>query len=393
MFKKHGLNSEFIRGYKVKIYPTEEQKKDIMKNINVSRAVYNIGLDIQNNSYLDSKKTLSIFTMIEKFRDLRNNNPNYYWLKDVTFGVINGALNNLDTAFNRYFSKQNRHPKFKSKRYAKKSFCTRAGRTHIKGKYISISGLKDMMVLAKDHHIPQDRKLYNPVVSFDGRNYWFSCIMEINPIDMDDIPQSDPIGVDVGIVNLLVSSDMKSKDEFEHFPDTSKLRKRIKRQQRILQKHYDKYCSISQSTKTKYEDVPKSKNYLKKIQRLEETYERIHNKNFNAIHNATKKLVMKNPSAIVIETISINEQLKQGYMREFAPAMMYCEIHRQIKYKAHNRGIPVIMADRSYPSSQLCSNCGERGYFKQGRIFKCSHCGYSNDRDLNAALNLSKLAY
>lgn len=330
--------------------------------------------------------------MIEIFRDLRNNNPDYYWLKDVTFGVINGALNNLDTAFNRYFSKQNNHPRFKSKRYAKRSFSTRAGRTHIKGKYISISGLKDMMVLAKDHHIPEDRKLYNPVVSFDGKNYWFSCVMESDPIEMD-VPISDPIGVDVGIVNLLVSSDMKSKDEFEKLPDTSKLQKRLKRQQRILQKHYDKYCSISMRTKTKYEDVPKSNNYEKKIQQLNKTYQKIHNKNFNAIHNATKKLVMKNPSAIVIETISVKEQLKNPFMREFAPSMLYYEIHRQIKYKAHNRNIPIIMADRNYHSSKLCNICGERGYFKQGRIFKCSHCGYSEDRDLNAALNLKKLGY
>ena len=205
MYKKCGLDSEYVKGFKVKIYPTENQKQEINKNINAARAIYNIGLDLQNKSYEETGKTMNLFALITKFREMRNNNPEYEWLKDITFGVINATLNNLDNAFRRYFSKQNWHPKFKSKKKSKKSFSTRAGRTHVRGKYISISGLTDNLVLAKDHKIPEDADLYNTVVTFDGYDYWFSCIVQSEPIDMSYIDQSEPIGVDVGIVNLLVS--------------------------------------------------------------------------------------------------------------------------------------------------------------------------------------------
>lgn len=390
MLKKSNMNTDFVRGYKVKIYPTESQKQDINRNIQLARAVYNRALDIQISTYEANGKTgyLTYYDLEKMFSTFRNSDPSYSWLKDISIGVIRRTLNNLDTAFKKFFSGQTRFPKFKSRKRSKKSFSIRAERCHIYGKYIQISGLKDGKVYAKNHHIPEGKKLYNTVVSFDGYDYWFSCTVESDPIDMGDIPISNPIGIDVGIVNMITTSD----GDFYKYDDDSKLIKRLKRQQIRLDKDYKKYLNISISTTTKYEDVPKSKNHYKKLYKQHKTYSKIKNKIHTAIHTATKRIVDKNPSAIVIETLSANEHLQRNYLKAYKSKILYYEIHNQIEYKAHDRGIPVIKADKNFPSSKLCSRCGNRGYFRK-RSFICPHCGYHEDRDLNAAYNLKKLAY
>lgn len=387
MLKKSNMNTEYVKGYRIKIYPTDSQKLDIDRNIQLARAVYNMALDIQILEYENNNYSgyLSYFDLEKRFSDLRNNNPEYSWLKEISIGVIRRTLNNLDTAFKKFFSKQTRFPKFKSKKKSKKSFSTRAERCHAYGNYIQISGLKEGLVYAANHQIPENTKLYNTTVTFDGYDYWFSCSIESSKIDIDT-PKSNPIGIDVGIVNMITTSN----GDFYKYDDDSKLFKRLKRQQRRLDKDYRKYLSLSQRTTTKYEDIPKSKNHSKRLLLQHKTYSKIKNKIHTAIHTATKQIVEQNPSSIVIETLSSNEHLQRNYLRPYKSKILYYEIHRQIIYKAHDRGIPVIKADRNYPSSKLCSRCGNRGYFYH-RNFKCPICGYIEDRDLNAAYNLRKL--
>ena len=139
--------------------------------------------------------------------------------------------------------------------------------------------------------------------------------------------------------------------------------------------------------------MPKSKNHYKKLFKQHKSYSKIHNKKFNDINVATKAIVSKNPSAIVIEDLSVTEQLKDKWIRKFSPKMLFNEIHRQIVYKAEDRNIPVIKADKNFPSSQICSNCGMRHKVYRNKVFKCPYCGFRIDRDLNAAINLKNLAY
>lgn len=386
------LDMQYTKGYKIKIYPTDNQKENIDRIIDLARAVYNLGLEFQNKVYEEKGRGsfLNSYTLYNKFSELRNFNSDYSWLKELNIGIIRYTINSLDNAYRRFFKGQNKHPKFKSKKRSKKSFITRSDRCRILDENtISISGLNNLKIYAPKHQIPVGTRMYNTVVSTDGYgNYWFSCTVQSEPIDMSDIPISDPVGIDVGIVNMITTSD----GNFYKYSDTSKFEKRLKRENRRVSKSCQAYLNIASSTRTKYEDVPKSKNHQKRLAKRYKTHQKIHNKHMNDIHTATKRIVDKNPSAIVIETISVKKQLRDRWIRHLAPQMMYYEIHRQIQYKAHNRNISVIKADGNYPSSQLCSRCGQRGKLNH-RSFHCSYCGYKEDRDLNAAYNLKKLAY
>lgn len=382
---------ERLRGYRVKLYPTESQKAEIDRTIEVTRAIYNLGINIQKENYENGNSYIKYFEMSKKFVQMRKD-PEFEWLNEISLSTTQEVLLNLNDTFMMFFKNEFGFPKYKSRRRSKKSFNVRSERTYVKGNYIQISGLSDNKINAKNHIIPEGQRMYNPTITFDGYDYWFSCCMEKPVIDMSDVPKSEPIGVDVGIRNMIVTSDMKSPDEFEHFSDTSKYEKRLKRQQRRLSKDYRLYHNEAIRTTTKYEDVPKSKNHFKRLAKQRKTYNKIRNKLHYDINCATKRLVEKNPSAIVIEGISTRDMYISPYIRKNYNKACFAEMHRQITYKAADRGIPVIVADREFPSSQLCSRCGTLK--KPGReLFKCSNCGLVIDRDLNAAINLKNLAY
>ena len=379
-------NADRLRGYRIKIYPTEDQIRQINCNINSYRAIYNIALDIQNRNYNDGNSYIKYFDMCKIFSDMRNNNPEYYWFNTIQLSTIRQALRDLDNAFKNFFNKTCRYPRFKSRKRSKKFFTTRSERTSIKSNYIRIPGIG--LVNGKNNPIP-DTRLYNTGVSFDGYDYWFYCQVERDVIETPIyITDRQPVGIDVGIRNMITTSD----GDYYHFSDTRKYEKRLKRQQRRLQKFYDRYLKESMHTKTKYEDIPKSKNMQKRLRDQFKTYSKIKNKKHNDIHNATKAIVERYPSAIVMENLKVSDQLRNSWSRKFAPNMLYYEIHRQLRYKAEDRNIPIIVADSEFPSSQICSRCSVMHKIYGNKKFICPSCGLRIDRDLNAAINLRNLA-
>ena len=390
MFKiKCNANVERLRGYKIRIYPTDEQKDLIQKYINGYRAVYNLGLEIQNKNHENGNSYIRYFDMAKLFSDMRNNCIEYYWLNDIPISMIRQSLLDLDHAFKIFFEKRSNYPNFKSKKKSKKSFSTRSERCHSFYDNVKISGIG--RIDAKSNPIPINNRLYNTSISFDGYNYYFSCQIETDLIDMSEVEVTEPVGLDLGIRNLITSSD----GDVYKLSDTKKYEKRLKRQDRRLQKDYKKYLQIAKCTITKYEDIPKSKNMQKRLKAKRKTCDKITNKHKTDIHTATKRIVDKNPSAIVLEDLKTSKIIKSSspWINKYAPYMYFYEIRRQIEYKALDRGIPVYFADPQYPSSQICSNCGHSHKVYGNKKFICPICGLRIDRDLNAAYNLRNLVY
>lgn len=382
-------NTAPLRGIKIKIFPTEKQIEEIEKNIATARAIYNMALYIQKVNYDSGGTFIPYFDMINKFNTLKNTEE-YSWINEVSAGTMQCALQNLDCAYNLFFKKASRFPKYKTKKNRHQSVSMRADRSHANGKYFKVSGIKGLIKTGVQI-INDKTKIHDVSISTNGYgDYWLSFSIKRKKIDMSDIPQSDPIGVDIGIRNLITTSN----GDYYHFSDTSKLEKRKRRLDRRFSRYQKAYMEESIRTKTKYEDIPKSKNFMKFLRDRWKTVHKISNKHKNDIHYATKKIVDMNPSAIIIEDIHASEMIKSKGRRlsKDYPKMMFYEIHKQIRYKAEDRGIPVITANKYYPSSQLCSNCGYRQKITS-HIYECPICGLKIDRDLNAAYNLRKLAY
>ena len=377
---------KLMRGIRIKIFPDEKQKQEIKKNIDVSRAVYNLALEIQKSNYDSGGKFIPYFDMINKFTQLKKL-PEYWWMNTVSAGTVQSSLRNLDNAYNLFFKNASKYPKFKSKKNYHQSVSMRSDRTRAHGEYFKVSGISGR-IFANNHIIGDDEKLYDIVISTDGHdNYFLSFSREID-IEVED-HTSDIIGIDVGIRNMMTTSD----GSYYHFSDTKRLERISARRKRRVSKYQRKYLDISNHTRTKYDEVPKSKNYEKALIYSTKTAKKIVNKRRNDIHQATRSIINKNPSAIVIEDISVNEIINnKNWMRKYAPQMMFYEMHKQLRYKAEAKGIEVIVADRDFPSSQICSNCGFKHKIYGNHTFSCPICGFHEDRDLNAALNLRNYA-
>ena len=378
--------ADYLRGCRIKLYPTEEQKALINRAIQIYRAAYNAALNIQKQRYKETGKYTSFYKMENIFSGLRNNDENYSWLKEISMSNIREALADLDIAYRMFFKGIHRFPKYKSKKDYKKGLGSRSDRCKIYGSKIYVSGIGS--IEAKSHGIPQGTRMYDTRITFDGYDYWYTCMYKHEMIDMSSVPKTEPVGIDVGIRQFATTSD----GEVYQLSDISKLQKRLRRQHKRMSRYYNRYLAESKRTTTKYEDIPKSKNMLKALKKQRKTYDKIRNKRNTDVHSITKQIVSKNPSAIVIEDIKVRELQKDNWFKKRYPYPCFAMFRVQLQYKAEDRGIPVIVADNQYPSTQICSCCGQRHKMSSAKLFICPYCGFRIDRDLNAAINLKALA-
>jgi putative transposase len=226
--------------------------------------------------------------------------------------------------------------------------------------------------------LPRKAKFSNPRVVNDNK-YWYLTIgMEATAETVK--PTGEPIGIDLGVKALATVSDGRVYQNSAKSPKVKKLVNKLKQAQRKRAKRFKKG------------DV--TKNYLK-AKRAEQTiYRKIANIRNNACHQMTADVVRTKPSVIVIEDLNVSGMLKNHKLARASAEVSLAEIRRQLEYKCQLQGTELKVADRFYPSSKTCSVCGNKKetLSLSERTYHCEHCGAVVDRDLNAAINLAKLA-
>ena len=202
--------------------------------------------------------------------------------------------------------------------------------------------------LAEHGRIPTDAKYMNPRISFDGLNWWISVCVDFP--DCKEELDDDGVGIDLGIKDLAICSDTNTYKNINKSQTVKKLEKRKRRLHRSVSRKYEqnkekgKYC--------------KTHNVIKKEKLLLKVDHRLTNIRKNYLNQTTSEIVNRKPRFICIEDW-------------------------------HVSGIKLIIADRFYPSSKLCSCCGKikKDLKLSDRTYRCE-CGNIIDRDFQAALNL-----
>ena len=378
-----------IKGFKTIIYPTKEQADKIIKFCNASRFAYNWAIALEEENYKNGGKFISGYELAKRFTQFKKQEGNE-WLKEISGRALKVAILNAATAYDNFFKKRGKHPKFKTKKRSKMSCATHEGTTIIERKRIRCEKLG--WIASHKHNIPigEGVKYYNPKLSFDGDNFWFSVSVEINYYDNNDKEKTEPIGIDLGIKTLAVCSNGKSYNK----PNIKKHKKKLKRLQRKASRQYQKMLDESKKTKIKFSQLHKSKNLLKLESIIRKEYRKINNILTTNIHTITSELVKLNPSSIVIEDLNVEGMKKNKHLSEKINEAKFYEFRRQLEYKCKWNNVNLIIADRWYPSSKLCSSCGNRKkkLSLSERIYVCEECGCVIDRDYNASLNLKYLA-
>ena len=218
-------------------------------------------------------------------------------------------------------------------------------------------------------------------ISFDGK-YWYLSYTEDVETQVEELPDvTDGVGIDLGIKTLVTVSDGTTVPNIKTFRRVRILTKRLKRLQRKLSR---KYC-INKCNKHH-----KTKNIIKLEQQIKLIYRSIKNIRINHIRKFVSELVKKQPQYIAIEDLNVKGMMKNRHLAKDVANCSFYTIKEQLIRKATERGIPVRLVDRFYPSSRLCSTCGsyKPDLKLSQRVYHCCNCGIRLDRDFNASINI-----
>lgn len=360
-----------LLSFKTELKPNNRQVTLFRQHCGVARHAYNFGnAVIQEALQLrETDKAIKIPSAIDLHKrlvaEIKPVNPWYYQSSKAS---PQQALAEVRTAWDRCFKKVSKQPRFKKKGKSKDSFYLEQGTKAKPG--ISNDGKRVKLPKigwVRLHEPLPITSTHNCVISRTA-DKWFIAIKY--EIEQPPIPMNRPsIGVDIGIKELAVTSDGKV---FANPKAYRKMSKKMKRLQR----------SVSRKVKG-------SKNRTKAVRRLAKLHSRISFIRKDAIHKLTYHLA-KNHSVIKVEDLNVKAFLKNHKLAgAIADCGMY-EFQRQLEYKTEKFSSQLILVDRFFPSSQICSNCGNHRHKMplKNRVYVCPDCGHTEDRDLNAAKNI-----
>lgn len=378
-----------LKSYKTEIKPTEEQKLIIKRTIGVCRYVYNFYLIHNKEIYLKDK---SFISGVEFSKWLNNefipNNSEYGWIKEVSSKSVKQSIMRADMAFKRFFNKQSQFPKFKKKNKSdvKMYFVKTDAKTIIpcERHRIKIPTL-GWVNLKEKGYIPTNEIIKSGTVSIRAGRYYVSVLVDENTThDISELNDFG-IGIDLGLKDFAICSNGITKDNINKLKTVRYLENKLNREQRRLSRKYESLKKRSKKTKgeTTRQNINKQ---ILKVQRL---HQRINNIRTNYINQFVNELVKTKPNYITIEDLNIKGMMKNKHLSKAVAQQNFYSFRIKLKNKCKQNGIELIIADRWYPSSKTCHQCGtiKKDLKLSDRVYKCE-CGYTEDRDYNASLNL-----
>lgn len=357
-----------MRGYEIKLYPNKTQAQQIEREISCSRFIYNKMIEISQKKYHRTGKSLSGYDMQSYLPKLKKQFP---WLKDVTAQQLQITCHNLADAYNRFFKKIAKYPKFKKKSY--------------RGSYKVVSNARLLdtkiklpklgLVRYRGGTVPRG-VLKSVTIKKKASGYYASVLFDTKESIKEPNPFSSITGIDLGIKDYLICSNGDFVKNPKHLRTSEK---RLEERQKRLSK------SLKGS---------KKRNQRRKV--LARTHEKIANQRKDFTHKVSRLLVDKcENQAFALEDLNIRGMVKNHKLAKSISDASWGMFKTFLNYKATSSGKQVFTVDRFYPSSKTCSSCGivNDSLVLSDREWTCKSCNTVHDRDLNAAINISKEAW
>ncbi len=379
-----------IKTIQVMLIPNNKQKTKLFQYANTARFAYNWALGREKENYKNGGKFISDGDLRKEFTQLKKTEE-CLWLNKISNNVTKQAIKDACNAYKRFFKGYSKFPKFKSRKFSMPSFYQdnikiQFSDTHVKVEGFTTSKKKNKQKLnwirlAEHNRIPTDCKYTNPRIKYDGLNWYLTVGIEYK--DSTIVPSNEGIGIDLGIKDLAICSGGNKYQNINKTHRVKKLEKQKRRLQRSMSRKYEK--------NKKGEIYCKTKNVIKKEKLLLKLNHRLTNIRQNYIHHITSEIIKREPSFIVLEDLNVGGMMKNKHLSKAVQQQGFYEFRRQIEYKSEWNNISVIIADRFFPSSKLCSCCGsiKKNLKLSDRIYRCE-CGNVIDRDYQAALNLKR---
>ena len=378
-----------IKTIKVQLVPNNRQNTKLFQYADAARYAYNWTIARQKENYENGGRFLSDSLLRKEFTKHRHENE---WLIKVSNNVTKQAVKDACEAYRRFFKGLAGYPRFKSRKHSVPKFYQDSVKIRFTDTHVKLEGFSNSrkqrrqrlnwIRLAEHERIPTNVKYTNPRIKYDGIHWWLTVGME----QQETVPvchKNEGIGIDLGIKELAVCSDGKTYSNINKTPKVRKLEKRKRRLQRSISRRYEK--------NKKGEYYCKTCNIIKSEKELLKINHRLTNIRQNHLHQITSEIIKREPSFICMEDLNVSGMMKNRHLSKAVQQQCFYEFRKQMEYKAEWKQIPVIFADRFFPSSKLCSCCGKRkkDLKLSDRIYQCE-CGNMMDRDEQAALNLKR---
>ena len=363
-----------ILSRKVRLYPTTEQETLMWKSCGTKRWVYNWTLNRQKENYKNGGKFIHDGELRKELTQLKKQ-PEYQWLGEVSNNVAKQAVKDACDAYQRFFKKQAKFPRYKSRKHSRASFYNDCVKLKVKKNEVFLEKIGWVKI---KESIPMDCKYNRPTVSHDGKYWYISVGIETEQEKVE--LTGERLGIDVGVKDLAVCSNGMVFKNINKTKTVRKTEKKLKRLQRKVSRKYEKG-----------ESYHKTSNIIKLEKQVVLVQRRLNGIRKNHLHQASTMIVKTKPSVVVMETLNIQGMMKNRHLSKAVQQQGLYEFKRQLKYKCEKYGIQFIEADKWYPSSKTCSECGNvKNISLSERTYICEECGCIIDRDLNAAINLSR---
>ena len=379
-----------IKTIKVQLRPNNKQSTKLFQYAGCSRFAYNWTLAREQENYELDGKFLSDNELRKEFTQLKKQGD-YKWLNKISNNVTKQAIKDACNSYKRFFKGQSKYPKFKSKKHSKQSFYQDNVKIQFTDTHVKVEGFAsskhknkqklNWIKLCEKGRIPTNCKYMNPRFTYDGLHWWLSVSIETE--NDTNIPQNKGIGIDLGLKDLAVCSDGNTYKNINKTNKVKKLEIKKRRLQRFISRKYD-----MNKEGVRYK---KTSNIIKREKELLKLSRRLTNIRHNHLHQITSGIVKRKPSFICIEDLNVSGMMKNKHLSKAIQQQGFYEFRRQIEYKSNWNNIPVILADRFFPSSKLCSCCGmiNKDLKLSDRIYRYD-CGNIIDRDYQASLNLKQ---
>lgn len=381
-----------LKSYKTEINPTFKQKQIINRTIGVCRYVYNFYLAHNREIYETEERFIS---GVDFSKWLNNefipNNPELHWIKDVSSKSVKQSIMNAERAFKNFFKKKSGFPRFKKKSKSNvKMYFVKTDtkviipceRHKIKIPTLGWVRLKEKGYIPTN---PSTHIIKSGTVSYKAGRYYVSVLV-------DEQKQQTPalnnfgIGIDLGLKDFAICSNGRTYKNINKCSQIRKLEKKLRREQRSLSRKYENYKKLNNNLK----GVATRQNILKQKLKVQRLYQRLDNIRTDYINKVISELAKTTPMWITIEDLNVSGMMKNKHLSKAIAQQKFFEFRTKLLAKCNEYGIELRIVDRFYPSSKTCHNCGSiKSDLKlSDRIYHCDECGYTEDRDYNASLNL-----
>ena len=377
-----------IKTIRVMLIPNNKQKTRLFQYANTARFAYNWALVRENDDYKNGGKFIPDKDLRKEFTRLKKTDE-YSWLNNISNNVTKQAIKDACNAYKRFFKGYSKFPKFKSRKISVPSFYQDNVKIQFSNACVKVEGFAaskkknrqklNWIKLAECNRVPTDCKYINPRIKYDGRNWWLTVGIECE--DSTAFPANEGIGIDLGIKDLAICSDKNTYRNINKTQKIKKLEKTKRRLQRSISRSYEK--------NKKGESYCKTNNVIKKEKLLLKRNHRLTNIRKNYLNQTISEIVNRKPRFICIEDLNVSGMMKNRHLSKAVQEQGFFWFRKQLEYKCSDKGIQLIVADRFYPSSKLCSCCGniKKDLKLSDRVYRCA-CGNMIDRDFQASINL-----